>query len=325
MNIRIRRLLASVPAGALVLGMCAGAIAQQWPTRPVRLVVPFAPGGNIDIAARLFGNRLQDILGQPFVVENRPGAGGMIAADAVAAAAPDGYTYFVGANGPLLFSPVINGRANFDWRQSFTAVSAISFTPLVLQVHPSVDVRTVRDLIDLAKKRDLFMASGGQGSTNHLVSELLQTMAGAKWTTVTYKGNAPALAALMAGEVQFSFEQVSVALPLLKDGKSRALAVTSKRRFAQLPEVPSFEELGYKDFEAVTWVGLFGPAKVPAPIVNRLNEVSRAVAQEPDILKKFTDLGSELRPLTSEAFTEYVNLENERWVPVIRRAGIKGN
>lgn len=317
--------IAAALLAACGLATSAGVLAQQWPSRAVRLVVPFPPGGNVDIAARLVGNRFQDILGQPFVVENRPGAGGMIAGDFVAASAPDGYTYFVGANGPLLFSPVINGRANFDWRQSFTAVSAISFTPLVLQVHPSVEARTVKDLVELAKKRGLFMASGGQGSTNHLVSELLQTLSGAKWTTVTYKGNAPALTALMSGEVQFSFEQVSVALPLLKDGKSRALAVTSRKRFGQLPDVPSFEEQGYKDFEAVTWVGLFGPAKVPVPIVNRLNEVSRAVVQEAEIAKKFTDLGSEVRALTPKEFTDYVNLENERWVPVIRRAGIKGN
>ena len=307
------------------LALSAGALAQQWPSRAVRLVVPFPPGGNVDIAARLVGNRFQDILGQPFVVENRPGAGGMIAGDFVAASAPDGHTYFVGANGPLLFSPVINGRASFDWRASFVAVGAISFTPLVLQVHPSVDARSVKDLIELAKKRDLFMASGGQGSTNHLVSELLQTLTGAKWTTVTYKGNAPALTALMSGEVQFSFEQVSVALPLVRDGKSRALAVTSRKRFGQLPEVPSFEEQGFRDFEAVTWTGLFGPAKTPMPVVARLNEVMRAVVQEADIAKKFTDMGSDVRALTPQEFTDYVNLENERWVPVIKRANIKGN
>ena len=321
MNIWTKVAAALVPA----LMLCATAAAQQWPQKAVRLVVPFPPGGNVDIAARIVGNRFQDILGQAFVVENRPGAGGMIAGDFVAAAAPDGYTYFVGANGPLLFSPVINGRANFDWRTSFVAVGAISFTPLVLQVHPSVDAKSVKELIELAKKRDLFMASGGQGSTNHLVSELLQTLTGAKWTTVTYKGNAPALTALMSGEVQFSFEQVSVALPLLRDGKSRALAVTSRKRFGQLPEVPSFEEQGFKDFEAVTWTGLFGPARTPAPVVTRLNEVMRAVVQEADIAKKFTDLGSDVRALNPQEFTDYVNLENDRWVPVIKRANIKGN
>ena len=310
----------------VLAGLCAAhAFGQEWPQRPVRLVVPFAAGGNIDIAARIVSGRLQDLLGQPFVIDNRPGAGGLIASDFVAKAEPDGYTIFVGANGPLLFMPVITGRTSFDWKQSFETVGALSFTPLVLQVRPTLGVATVKEFIDLAKRRSLNMGSGGSGSTNHLSSELLQTLAGARWTTVHYKGNAPAMTALLGGEVDFSLEQVSIALPMIREGKLRPIAVTSRNRFSMLPDVPTFDEAGFGGFEAVTWTGFFAPAGTPKAAVERLSAALRQVVEEPAIVKRFADLGSQTRAMQSAAFQEYVGRENVKWTAVIRQANIKAD
>lgn len=310
----------------LAAGLCAApALGQDWPQRPVRLVIPFAAGGNIDIAARIVSGRMQDLLGQPFVIDNRPGAGGLIASDHVANALPDGYTIFVGGNGPLLFMPIITGRTQFDWRQSFETVGALSFTSLVLQMRPTLGIATVKDFVELAKRRALNMGSGGSGSTNHLSSELLQTLMGARWTTIHYKGNAPAMTALLGGEVDFSLEQVSVALPLIREGKLRAIAVTSRNRFAMLPDVPTFEEAGFAGFEAVTWTGLFAPAGTPRAAVERLSGALRQVVEEPAIVKRFADLGSQTRAMSTAVFQEYVGRENVKWTAVIRQANIKAD
>jgi tripartite-type tricarboxylate transporter receptor subunit TctC len=309
---------------AMAVGLCvAPVLAQDWPQRPVRLVVPYAAGGNVDVGARIVATRLQELLGQPFVIENKPGAGGLTAADYVAKAAPDGYTIFVGANGPLLFMPVITGRAGYDWKKEFEAVGALSFTPLVLQVRPALGVRSVKDFVELAKRKDLNMGSGGAGSTNHLSSELLQSLSGTRWTTVHYKGNAPVIAALLSGEVDFSIEQVSVAMPMLKDGRVVPVAVTSRSRFPLMPDVPTFDESGYKGFEAVTWIGFFAPAGTPAPVVARFNAALNKAVVEPAIAKRFTDMGSETRAMSPEAFGDYVRSENAKWTPIVKQANIK--
>ena len=312
---------------ACVLSIPGSANAQtalQWPQKPVKLVVPFAPGGNVDIAARAVAGPLQAILGQPFVVENRPGAGGMIANDSVATAQADGYTLFVGANGPLLFSHLIHGQPNWKWEEHFTTVGSISFTPLLVLVNSTLPaVNSLSDLIEMAKKREVFMGLAGSGSTNHLLSELLQSTTGAKWSTVLYKGNAPTLLALRAGEVNFSFDQISVALPHVKAGSMRAIAVSATKRFPSLPDVPTFEEQGLKDFDAETFVGLFAPAKTPPEIVNRLNEALRTVLQDPQLAEQFRGLGSEARASSIDTFTQHVRREEARWTPVIRKADIK--
>ncbi|MEI6300517.1 MAG: tripartite tricarboxylate transporter substrate binding protein [Betaproteobacteria bacterium] len=307
-----------------MLWLCAtAAVAQEWPQRAVRLIIPYAAGGNIDVSARIVSVRLQEILGQPFVVENKPGAGGLIAADYVAKAEPDGYTIFVGANGPLLFMPVITNRANYDWKREFEAVGALAFTPLVLQVRPTLGVKTLKEFIELAKRRDLNMGSGGSGSTNHLSSELLQSLAGIRWTTVHYKGNAPVIAALLSGEVDFSIEQVSVALPMIKAGRMQAIAVTSRSRFSMLPEVPTFDEAGFSGFEAVTWTGLFAPAGTPKPVVERLNSALNQVIEDPTTVKRFADLGSQTQVMSLGSFQDYVGRENTKWTTIIRKADIK--
>lgn len=218
--------------------------ASNWPTQPVQIVVPYPPGGNVDVAARIIAPSLEKAFGQPFVVENRAGAGGLIAGEYVARSKPDGNTLFMAANGPLLFSPLIFNRPAYHWETDFKPISTVSLTPMVMQARPSLQVNSFQELIDHAKKNpgDLNMASPGAGTSNHLMSELLQKETGAKWVTVHYKGNAPATTDLIGGQVDFNFDQVSVALPFINSGKLKPLAVTSDKRVPSLPDVPTLEE-----------------------------------------------------------------------------------
>ncbi|ABM34805.1 tripartite tricarboxylate transporter substrate binding protein [Paracidovorax citrulli] len=323
-----RRLILRGAAGlAATAALLAGPAAAQpgnWPDKPVKLVLPYPPGGNVDGAARIISEQLQARLGQPFVVENRPGAGGLIAGEAVARSAPDGYTFFMGANGPILFSPLIFRRNAYDWKKDFAPVSSVSFTPLVLQVHPSTPYRTLADLLAAARAGggNITMASPGAGTTNHLVSEYLQRESGAKWLTVHYKGNAPATTDLLGGQVQFNFDQISVAQPFIQGGRTRALAVTSRERLPQLPDVPTLRESGFADFSAETFTGVLAPRGTPQPVVDRFSEALRAVLADPAVQEKFRVLGSEARGSTPRQFTQYLTQEDQRWTPIIRQAGI---
>lgn len=312
---------------ALSLAIAGPAAAQKWPDKPVRLIVPYPPGGNVDTAARLVQPGLQEILGQPFIVENRPGAGGMIAGEIVAKSAPDGYTFFFTANGPLLFSPLIFKRTPYLWDRDFVPVSSVSFTSLVLQVHPSVPAKTLKEFIDLAKKEPgrLLMSTPGAGTTNHLVSELLQTLTGASWTSVHYKGNAPATLALISGQVQFDFDQISVATPYIKQGKTRPLAVTSEKRVPSLPNVPTFAEEGYPAMEAATFTGIVAPKGTPKDIITRMHAALETVLRDKNVIEKFDGIGAEARSSSPEAFGAYLKKEYDKWTPVIIKAKINSN
>jgi tripartite-type tricarboxylate transporter receptor subunit TctC len=307
-----------------VLCFTAAATAETWPDRPVTVVVPYTPGGNVDTAARVVANGLETELGQPFVVNNRPGAGGLIGAEYVAKSKPDGYTLFVTPDGSLLFSTLILHRDAYDWQRDFIPIGAISYTPLVLQVNPSLPVKNVADLVALARKEPgkLMMSTPGSGTTNHLVSELMQSLTGAHWTTVHYKGNAPATTDVMSGQVQFNFDQVSVSLPFIKDGRLRALAVTSDKRVPDLPDVPTFEEAGIKGMQAGTTTGLFTPAHVPADIVDKLSNALAKVLKQKDVIDKFSALGSEVRATPPADFSAYLKASDEKWTPIIKKAGI---
>jgi tripartite-type tricarboxylate transporter receptor subunit TctC len=310
---------------AALCALSAPALAQNWPERTVRLVVPYPPGGNVDGAARIVANRLQEKLGQPVVIENKAGAGGLIAGEMVAKAPPDGYTLFVGANGPILFAPEITGKHAYEWSKDFAPISTISLTPLVLQVHPSVSAKTLREFFDLAKRDPgkLNMASPGPGTTNHLLSELLQPVAGATWTTVHYKGNAPATNDLIAGHVQFNFDQISVALPFIKDGRTRALAVTGTKRAHWIPDVPTFAELGYQDVVGQTFTALMAPAGTPEPIIAQLNAALTEILREKDVIEKFDLLGAEVAAMSPEETRKYLSSEDATWMPIVRKANIK--
>jgi tripartite-type tricarboxylate transporter receptor subunit TctC len=313
-------------AGLLTTPMTVGPVAaQQWPSRAVRLVVPYPAGGNVDGAARIISNKLREVLGQPFVVENKAGAGGLIAGEAFAKSTPDGYTLFVGANGPVLFAPEIAKRDAYNWKRDFLPITSISMTPLVLEVHPSVPAKTLKEFLDLVRSEPgkLTMASPGAGTTNHLLSELVQSTLGLKWLTVHYRGNAPATNDLIGGQVQFAFDQISVGLPFIKNGMVRALAVTGTHRAPWIPDVPTFTELGYKEFDGETFTGLFAPAGTPAEVVTRIHDTMAAILGDPEVVAKFNVLGAVAVAMTPEEFRSYLEREDSKWIPVVRNANIK--
>ncbi len=310
---------------AATLAVAPPALADGWPNRNVRLVVPYPPGGNVDVAARIVAAELQADLGQPVLVENRPGAGGMIAGEAVAKAEPDGHTLFVAANGPLLFAPTIFGKAAYHWQKDFAPISMLSLTPLVLQVNAGVPIRSAADLIGKAKAEPgkLTMASPGAGTTNHLLSEKMQQVTGARWLTVQYKGNAPAITDLVGGQVQFSFDQVSVALPYLKDGRTRALAVVAPERTRWLPDVPTLSEQGIDGIEGQTFTGLLAPAGTPPAVVQRLSTAMKGVLEKQTVVDRFFQAGAQARWMSPTDFAAYLQKEESTWLPIIRSAGIK--
>jgi tripartite-type tricarboxylate transporter receptor subunit TctC len=320
-----RRFLHLAAYAAALPAISRIAMAQAYPTRPVRLVVPYPPGGNVDTAARVVGDKLQALLGQSFVVENKSGAGGMLAGEMVAKSPADGYTLFVSANGPLLFSPEIMSRRAYEWRRDFIAIGSINFTPMILEVNPALPVGSVKELFARARNAPgtFIMASPGAGTSNHLLSEMLQARLGLKWTTVQYRGNAPATNDLIAGHVQFGFDQISVALPYVTEGKLRALAVASRERVRWLPDVPTFAELGYPDVDAETFTGLFAPAGTPKKIIGQLADALAKVVADGQVVEKFAAMGSQARAMTPEDFTAYLEKEDRTWIAVIRARNIK--
>lgn len=318
------RLIAMLCVAASAL-LGSPAAAEQWPSRTVRLVVPYPAGGNVDGAARLIANKLGEVLGQAFIIENKAGAGGLIAGETVAKSTPDGYTLLVGANGPVLFAPEIAKRDAYYWKRDFIPISSISMTPLVLEVHPSLPAKDFAEFLDLARRDPgkLTMASPGAGTTNHLLSELIQSTLGVRWLTVHYRGNAPATNDLISGQVQFAFDQISVALPFIKNGMLRPLAVTGSGRASWLPDVPTFAELGYKDFDGETFTGLFAPVGTPGEIVSKLHDTLAKILKDPDIIAKFNTLGAEAVAMTPADFRSYLEAEDSKWIPVVRKANIK--
>jgi tripartite-type tricarboxylate transporter receptor subunit TctC len=316
-------LASTVVAMAMLFPLQSGAQAG-WPDKPVRLVLPYPPGGNVDGAARVISERLQVEFKQPFLVENKPGAGGLIAGELVAKAAPDGYTFFMGANGPILYSPLIFKRDVYHWKRDFIPVGSVSFTPLVLQVHPSTPYQSIGELLEAARKpgNGLTMASPGAGTTNHLVSEYLQRESGGKWVTVHYKGNAPATMDLLSGQVQFNFDQLSVSQPFIQQGRTRALAVTSARRVPQLPDVPTLQEAGFKNFEAETFTGILAPAGTPPDVVTRLSSMLQKILADKGVQEKFLAMGAEARGSTPDEFSNFLTKEDQRWIPIIKQANI---
>ena len=319
-------------AAALATGLAAAPAPAQtppqavaWPNRAVRLIVPYAAGGNVDVAARILAERLQQELGQPFVIENKPGAGGLIGSETVARADADGSPLLIGANGPILFAPEMGTRRAYEWRRDFIPVSTVTLTPLVLQVHPDLPARTMAEFLSLARTRQppLTMASPGPGTTNHLMSELMQSKLGVTWMTVQYRGNAPATNDLVGGHVQFNLDQLSVALPFLKDNRTRALAVTGPKRLAELPDVPTFTELGYGEIDGQTFTGLMAPTGTPEPVIRRLHETVIRILNDPQVKARFAELGAQSAPMSQDEFRAYLEREDQTWIPLIRRLDIR--
>jgi tripartite-type tricarboxylate transporter receptor subunit TctC len=296
--------------------------AADYPDRPVTFIVPFAPAGGTDTLARLLAAQLQQRLGKPFVVENRPGAGTVIATNFVAKSAPDGYTIMMAVSS-LAIDATLYKSLPYDPAKELALVALIARVPFVLVVNPSLPVNNVEDLIKLAKERPLSYGSGGIGAFHHLAAALFSNMAGIKMTHVPYHGTAPALTDLMGGYIQLMFSDLGPALPLIKAGKLRALAVTTAQRFAALPDVPPLADAGVPGFDAAAWQGVIAPAQTPQPILAKLNSELNAIVAMPDIRARMADIG--MNPVGTgsvEDLQKFLQSEIVRWGKVVEEAGI---
>ncbi|MCX7962364.1 MAG: tripartite tricarboxylate transporter substrate binding protein [Burkholderiales bacterium] len=319
------RRLALAALCAAALAPAGPSAAQGWPARPVRIVAPYAAGGPIDVSARLLAGRLQESLGQPVLVENRPGAGGNLGVDFVAKSVPDGHTLVIGAVATHAINPTLTG-VPYDPVRDFRHVALMVQVPNVLVVNLELPVTSVAELVALARARPgkLDFASGSTGSTGHLAGELFKQMTGTFMVHIPYKGAAPAVLDLLAGRVHLMFDNLASALPNIRAGKVRALAVTTKRRSSFLPELPTLDESGLTGFDMTTWWGVMAPAKTPQPVVDRLAAEIRAALEAPEVRERLRAMGSEPPAIrTPEEFTAFVAAEGRIYAELVRRSGAK--
>ena len=299
--------------------------AQDYPNRPVRWIVPFAPSGPTDLMSRAVAEKLSQRFGQQFVVDNRPGAGGNIGAEVVAKSAPDGYTLMIGHVGTHAINLTLYPKVGFDPVRDFTPITLIATLPLALVIHPSVPAKDVKELIAYARAHpgQLNFASAGNGGPTHLTGELFKTSAGIAIVHVPYKGNAAALLDLVAGRVQMMFSNMLTSMPHVRAGKLRAIGISSAKRSPQAPDLPTVAESGLPGFDSVPWYGVLGPAGMPRALVNRLNtEISRALSA-PDMRERFVAQGIDLQSSTPEQFAALIKSEVVKWRKVVREAGAK--
>jgi tripartite-type tricarboxylate transporter receptor subunit TctC len=314
-------------AGAAVPALSLGAVrlahAQDYPNRPIRLIVPFPPGGPNDVVARLVAPRLQAILGQPVVIENRPGAGGATGSRAAASAPPDGYTLLL-ANTSFTVAPAISKKAGYHAEQSFSAISQMSESCLVLTVPVGSSTKSVGDLVSFAKENPgkLNYGSPGPGNLAHLAAELFKLSAGIDVVHVPFKGGGEMVTAMLGEQVEFGFPDISIALPLIRDGKLRALAVTGADRKHELPEVPSLAESGLRDVIVEFWTGVAAPTGTPASVVSKLNSAIHEVLRSAEMNSSLAKLGAAPKPTTPEEFRNLIVKESQKWITVARTAGI---
>jgi tripartite-type tricarboxylate transporter receptor subunit TctC len=314
----------TLAAALLALAGAAPAAADNYPSKPIKLVVPYPAGGTADILARVIGQQLWSRLGQPVVVENRPGAGTAIGAEAVAKAEPDGYTLLMGTVSSHAMNPSIT-RVDYDPIKDFTPVAGVASVPFVLVVSPSTPAQSVGELIALAKSKpgEINYASAGNGTSNHLAGELFRSMAGIDIVHVPYRGSAPALSDVIAGHVQMMFDLAATALPQVRAKTVRALGIASRARSPLAPDLPTIAEAGLPGFEASAWFGIFGPAGLPSAVADKLRTEIDAALKSPEVRERLTEQASD--PLTFEtsaAFAAFVKAERERWGKLIRDAKI---
>lgn len=323
---RRRQLLSGLAAVALAGGAAAQA-PSNWPTRPIRIVVPFTPGGSTDILARSIGKELQDAWGQPVVIDNVPGAGGSIGADKVAKAPADGYTLLMGHIGTLAVNPSLYPNLPYDPIKSFAPVAWVARVPNVLVVHPSVPAKNVKELVALAKAKpgQLAYGSGGNGSAANLATEYFKLQTGTSLLHIPYRGTAPAITDLLGGQIQVLFTGAPAVLGQIRNGKLRALAVSSPKRMDALPEVPTVAESGYKDFEADQWYGVVAPAGTPPAVIAKLNAQINLSLNTPALKTRLNSEGAVAVPATPEAFGAHIVREIARWQPVIKSGRVKAD
>jgi tripartite-type tricarboxylate transporter receptor subunit TctC len=314
--------LVGAALAAIVWSAAAGA-QGAYPNKPVKIVAPFAPGGLADVLARAVGERLQRALGQPVIVENRPGAGGNVGADAVARAEPDGHTLLMSSAGILTINEFLYEKMAFDPRTAFAPVSIVADMPMLLVVRADLPARDAGEFIKLAKEKPLFYGSPGHGTTGHLGMELFMHATGLKLQHVPYKSAAEAVQAALAGQTAAMFDNPPTVMAQIRAGGLRALGVAAKDRIASLPDVPTLSEAGITGFEASSWFGLVAPAKTPAPVIERLAVDTAAALKNAEMQKRFGDLGARLVGNTPAEFAGRIAKERAQWADVIRSAGIR--
>jgi len=318
-------MIARLLAAACVLALAVPAHAQEFPSRPVKIVAPFAAGGSADLIPRIVGERLSAMWGQPVIVENRPGAGGNIAAEYVYRAEPDGYTLLSSPPSTLIINQYLYANLAYD-QSHWVPVSVMVAVPNVLLVNPKVAAKSVQELIAYARANPdkLNYASQGSGTTSHLTGEMFKTVAGVHIAHIPYKGSAPALTDLLAGQVEVMFDNLGVSLQHVKSGRLRALAVGSERRVASLPDVPAMSEV-LPGFESVTWFGVVAPPKAPMPIAEKISAAIAEALRSPDARKRLADLSAEPIGNTPAQMAAFMRKDAERWREVIRSAGVKAD
>jgi tripartite-type tricarboxylate transporter receptor subunit TctC len=321
----LRSVLRAITLPGLLALAVGQAAAQAYPAKPIKVVVPFPPGGGTDIIAREVTQKLTATLGWTIVIENKPGSGGNLGVDAAAKAPADGYTLALGQTSNLAINPTLFSKMPYDSVKDLTAVSLVASAPLVLVVGADSPFKTLADVIEASKQKpgSLNFASAGNGTVAHLAGELLQKTAGVKITHVPYKGAAQAATDLIGGQVQLYMSSVPTLIGHIKGGKMRALAVTSLQRVDDLPQVPSVAESGYKGFDATTWFGFVAPAGTPKEIVARLNAEINKALQAPDVRKKLSDQGADVLGGTPEHFGSLIRSDIARWAPIIKESGAK--
>jgi tripartite-type tricarboxylate transporter receptor subunit TctC len=318
------KLLARALAGLALAASTGLTGAQTYPAKPVRMIVAFPPGGPTDIVARVIAQQLSMQMGQQVVVDNKPGAGGNIAAEQAARALPDGYTIFYNTSA-IVIGPALYAKVNYDTLKDYAPVVLTAAIPMVLMVNPALPPKNVREFIDLAKAQPgkLNYGSSGTGTITHLASAMFSTQAGIQTQHVPYKGSAPALIDLAAGQVQFMTDTINTGLPYIKDGRMRGLAVTSLKRSAVLPDLPTFDESGLKGFDAAAWQGIVVPAGTPSEIINKLNAETNRALQNADVRAKLAAQGSDTLGSTPAEYAAYIRTEMPRWTKAVKDSGAK--
>ena len=309
----------------LSLNVVAQAPALGWPTKPVRIVVPFAPGGSSDTIARSLALRYGDIYKQTFIVDNRPGAGGTVASAQVARSAPDGYTLVISSLASQVIAPVVQKNVAYESLKDWTHIALLGGPPTLIMVHPGHEARDFKSFVEWARKRSggVPYATPGNGTHAHLLTEVFERQTKIPMIHVPYKGSGPAMADVLAGHIQTATLALAGTAAHIRAGKLRPLAISSERRLPELPDVPTFGELGYKDMTAITWFGLAGPAGMPAAIVASLNAETRKIISSVEFKQRFAADGMVPNDLDSAKFTEFVRSETNRWQPVARAANIQ--
>ena len=312
-------------AGILALALPLASLAQTYPSKPIRWILGYPPGGGTEFIARTVANTLSSQLGQPIVIENRPGAAAIVGAEAAARSAPDGYTLFMADNGTFVYHLGIYSKLPYDPNRDFIPVGMIVRGYMILLTHPELNAKTVQDVVSAAKAQPgkLNNASNGSGTAHHLAMELLKQRAGIDVVNIPFKGTAAVMQELMSGRVALAFADLSAARGQIQSGKVRPIAVASKKRLGALPDVPTFEEAGFPDFEVFFWQGIAVPAGTPPEIVSKLSTELFKTMNTPDVQKRLTEAGMEVLPTSSDGMAEIIRKDQAFWVPLIKKLGIR--